>query len=217
MAMRLAKQVTVIEQRGFTVRDIGSGKDGVHLWAVHVPDPTTGTGYNPRSYFDQEGLITLSEIENRQDLRVAIAAAQKLSNKYINIREDETMKTTATTERKAREAKTKKAPAKAGKGTTKKAVKKASSNGHVPGKDPVVDMLATYQDQTIERMTGNAVVTLFKSIAKATRAKPVVNASLSVYPQRIARALATMGLINKEKIDGIGLAFFANPNAKAAK
>jgi len=110
------------------------------------------------------------------------------------------------------------------KSTTKaKASNKARNNGKaVDLSDPDIALLASYQDKavggvkTIERMTANAMVSIFRKIKAATKAKPVVHAKLNAYDKRLARELARLGLVLKETIEGTGLAYLPNPKAKAA-
>jgi hypothetical protein len=220
----------VIEQHGYEVRCIAAGRDGIQKWAVNRPDPTTGTGYNPRSYFSRDGLVALAQMESKQEMRAAIVAAEITRVSYITIRGENHMtkktnktKTGAAAEKAAREARvaksTKTVAAKAGKGTkapAQKATKKQSANGNgkassnIDLSDPDVSFLAGFQEQTTtERMTASNMVNLFKRIKAATLDNPVVNAEMNAYDKRQARELARLGLVQKDKIEGVGLGYFA--------
>jgi hypothetical protein len=216
-----------IETAGYEVRCIAAGSDGVQRWVVHLPDSATGTGYNPRSYFSREQLIELAGLESKQELRAAIIAAQITRLSYINIKGETYMqkksrnkKSGATAEKAAREARaTKGSAVKAGKGTkvpAAKATKKATTNGNgkasgIDLSDPDVQLLAGYQEQTTtERMTAANMVNLFKRIKAATLDNPVANSGLNAYDKRQARELARLGLITKDKVEGVGLAYFAS-------
>ncbi|HEY9282943.1 MAG TPA: hypothetical protein VIP46_05780, partial [Pyrinomonadaceae bacterium] len=97
--------VANIVAAGYEVRLIGAGRDGVRRWAVNRPDPKTGGYYKERSYFDRDGLVAAGLAGSKQGVSVAIAAAPKSTNHYINIREEEndmtTKKATKTTKKKA--------------------------------------------------------------------------------------------------------------------
>lgn len=223
-----------IEALGFEVRFIPAGSDGVRLWAIHRPDPTTGTGYNERSYFNADELIALSQSSTKQQMVLMIRNAHHRStNHYLLLKEDKSMsknktvnvnKTTAATEKSKRDAKAAKsngnrkataAKKPASKATSKKAAAttKATKNAAAPmvveSNDPDVQLLAKYQPNTIERMSANAVVSLYKKIKAATPDKPVLNSELSLYPKRIARELARLGLVGKERVPKVGVVYFA--------
>ncbi|MEO6392144.1 MAG: hypothetical protein ABIP75_09855 [Pyrinomonadaceae bacterium] len=221
-----------IERHNWTVRSIGKGRDGIAMYVVHRPDPTVSTpgGYGPRSYFQLEQIFALSEL-GKLEMREAIAAAHR-STKYLT--GEENMATKANTKSVARAASTKapllKPSEKSGKGTAKTKAPKATppapkakaakaepkKRGYVVGTDPTLDLLHSYQDSglTIERMTANAVVTLFNRIQSTKYENAIVNSTLSVYDKRIARSLGDLELINREKQSKIGVVYWANPDAK---
>jgi hypothetical protein len=227
--------ISGLERLGYEARCIAAGKNGKRMWAVHRPDPSTGTHYQPRSYFTGEELFALSSLTTKQELRDAIAAAHHATskNKYIKIRGEENMKkkngtkkTTAAAEKAARESRsTRKATttkvATAGKkdaaqAPATKATKKAAANKNGNGKitiksnDPDVILLASFQDKTTtERMTANNMVSLFKRINAASYDHPVVNKDLNLYDKRQARELARLGIVAKDRIPDVGLAYFA--------
>ena len=211
-----------IENLGYEVRCVAADRDGIQKWSINQPDPQHG--YNPRSYFTREGLIELASLENKQEIVSRITAAEITRVKYLTIKGESYMqkkqkKSSAATERATREARTsksKKAVATKGKGTKAqpaKVAKKASTNGHskasnVDMNDPDVQLLASYQEQTTtERMTAKNMVTLFKRIKAASASKPIVHADLNAYDKRQARELARLGLVVKEKLPDVGLAY----------
>lgn len=59
---------------------------------------------------------------------------------------------------------------------------------------------------------------MLKRIAKATSEKPLVakKALKGQYPNRIARMLATLGLVAQETRESIGVVFFANDKTTSA-
>lgn len=119
--------------------------------------------------------------------------------------------TPTNTEKETNMTKIKKASKK--KATKKAASKKASSRKpkDLTNQPADIQFLATYQNKTIERMSGKAVASIFRKINRATQAKPVVHASLSLYDKRLARELTRLGLVLKLDQDGIGLGYFPNP------
>jgi hypothetical protein len=216
-----------LEGRGYETRAIGI-KDGQRWFVVHVRDPVTNARYNPRSYFSGEGLVALFSSQSKQEMRDAIVAAQQTKVNYIHMQKEPDMskKTGAAAEKAAREARQSKSttkgaaapPVKSAKGkttTTKKESAKATAkkNGKVKSNvdlsDPDVKLLASYQEQsTTERLTANNMVKLFKRIKAATYDKPVVHSTLNAYDSRQARELTRLGLISKENIPDVGLAYF---------
>lgn len=92
---------------------------------------------------------------------------------------------------------------------TKKATSKKKSKQTVDINDPDVKKLAAKQDESDERLSAGTTVRLFKRINKATQKKPIVHKTLSLYDKRLARELARLGLITKETIDDVGLAYYA--------
>jgi primosomal protein N' len=228
--------VANIVSAGYEVRPIGAGRDGVRRWAVNRPDPSTGSHYNPRSYFDRDGLVAAGQAGSKQGIRDAVAAAHTTKNQYITIREDKEMatkkaaakkkaakKTTAASERAAREAKAAKKPAatKAAKGAAGQGAKKPAARAakpdagvkrpggaDVPGATPeILRKLASYQEQTIERMNGARVVETYIQLSGSTPDNPVTHKSLKPYPARIARELARLGLVTKEEVPEVGLVY----------
>ena len=231
MNKEIDQAIARIERAGYQVRAVGAGSDGVRKWAVHRRDPMSG--YSPRSYFTAESLMALSLLEGKREVADMIAAARINCNKFLLIKGDKEMsknRTTANTEKTARESRkqsTAKSNGKAaatktiaksnGKATkapaaraTKKSAKAATakSSGYVVGTDPVLDLLHSKQDQTIERMVANNIVKLFKRINAATMDKPVTHASLNAYDKRQARELARLELVAKENVPDVGLAYF---------
>jgi hypothetical protein len=233
----LSAAVDAVALRGYEVRRVGAGSDGVRKWAVHKPDPTTG--YNPRSYFDRDALVALALISDKRELRGAIAAARSDNNPYIQRNEENeamkkkttadgngSKKTTAQSEKAAREAKVKKAadagkakpPAKGATRPAKKGAKAPAARAEKGDKKPggadvqgatpeLLAKLAGYQEQTIERMNSRRVVETYMRIKTAPKGEPVVHKTLSPYPQRIARELARLGLVTKTRDEELGVVY----------
>jgi len=100
MPPELKNAIDRIGSMGYEVRCIAAGFDGIKKWAVHEPDPTTGTGYNPRSYLTSDALMAVAALESRQDIRAAIVAAQhKNPSKYITVNTPRFSKAEASFER----------------------------------------------------------------------------------------------------------------------
>lgn len=67
-----------------------------------------------------------------------------------------------------------------------------------------------FQEQTkTERMCGRNMVQLYKRLKAATYDAPVANSGLNLYDKRQARELARLGIVAKERIPEVGLAYFA--------
>lgn len=91
---------------------------------------------------------------------------------------------------------------------TKKTNKKKTT-APADSNDPDIKKLAAKQDESDERLCAGTTVKLFKRINKASKKKPVVHRTLNLYDKRLARELARLGLVIKETIDEVGLAYYA--------